>query len=102
MADANEKGNPCLRCGYEPDKKDQYCVACGAPVVNRCMDEGGLLNEPCNNVCGPNAAFCPKCGCKTAFNKAGLVPSPYPENQVLARDETQEMNLFSHRFFMTD
>lgn len=97
---ADDIGNPCIRCGYVAGKKHQYCAICGAPVVNRCLDEGDLLREPCNHVNGADAAFCSKCGNVTAFNKAGLVFSPYAPNQVLQTDELQEMNSFSHKFFI--
>lgn len=95
-----QKDNPvCVRCGKPGQKDDQYCTGCGAPLVNRCLDPGSLLGDPCSHVNDRTAAYCARCGSFTAFHKAGLVFSPYPENKVLAVDELDEMNWFLHPFF---
>ncbi len=93
------KDQNCVRCGYSFNKGSSYCASCGAPVINRCCDTGTLLDDPCDNVCGPQDVFCPKCGSATTFVKAGLLHTPYYENKVLQEDELAEMNWFSHRFF---
>ncbi|KIL37353.1 hypothetical protein SD71_01360 [Cohnella kolymensis] len=98
-SDNKEKPGNCIRCGYSYKKGSQYCAECGAPVVNKCLDEGDLLRDPCGCVNGEDAAFCSQCGCATAFNRAGLVTSPYPENKVLQTDEMGEMKWFYHPFF---
>jgi hypothetical protein len=100
LAAAKEEKGSCIRCGYRYSKGSQYCVECGAPVVNRCLDEGDLLRDPCDCVNGDDASFCKNCGCITAFNKAGLRPSPFQENKVLQEDEMSEVKWFSHPFFM--
>jgi RNA polymerase subunit RPABC4/transcription elongation factor Spt4 len=92
----------CIRCGTGYEKGQRYCSFCGAPVVNRCTDPGDLLGDPCGNVCKEDQAFCPKCGSITAFNKAGLLHSPYRENKALYVDELAEMNWFSHPFFQEE
>lgn len=77
----------------------QYCPNCGAPVSNRCMDPGGLLDDPCGHVNEDQAAYCVRCGSYTAYHKAGLLFGAYPENKVLKKDELEEWNWFSHPFF---
>jgi len=89
----------CIRCGDAFKKGSKYCASCGAPVVNRCCDAGTILNDPCGNECGPQEAFCPKCGSSTTFQRAGLLPSVYSENKLLEEDELAETNWFNHRFF---
>lgn len=91
----------CVRCGSAVTKGSSYCASCGTPFKNRCCDIGTLLGDPCGNVCGPQDAFCPKCGSITTFVKAGLLHTPYYENKMLQEDELEEMNWFSHRFFET-
>lgn len=100
MPAATEEKRYCIQCGYRYKKGSQYCVECGAPVVNKCLDEGDLLRDPCGYINGEDAAFCSQCGCITAFNKAGLRPSPFQENRVLQTDEMSEWKWFSHPFFM--
>jgi hypothetical protein len=100
LASDKEQRKHCIQCGCVYDKNHRYCARCGAPVSNRCLDPGDALREPCGHVNGDDAAFCVKCGSVTAFNKAGLRPSHLPEAKVLETDELQEMNWFSHKFFM--
>ncbi|GGG09856.1 zinc ribbon domain-containing protein [Paenibacillus abyssi] len=102
MADSKNDDRLCIRCGHLTEKKDMYCISCGAPVTNRCLSVGTLLGDPCSYVCNEQTAFCPRCGSHTAFYQAGLVSSPYPENKVLQTDELDEMNWFNHRFFLDD
>lgn len=99
MPPANQEKGTCIQCGCRYNKGSQYCVECGAPVVNKCLDEGDVLRDPCGCVNGEDAAFCSKCGSITAFNKAGLRTSPFQENKVLQTDEMAEMKWFSHPFF---
>lgn len=35
-----EETRTCVRCFYEANGKDKYCKICGAPLINRCSDEG--------------------------------------------------------------
>lgn len=90
--------HPCVRCGYRPDEKDRYCIQCGAPLQNKCTNDGGLLGDPCNQINLPHAAFCSKCGAPTLFKQKGLIPSIYPD-QHMEQDEWAEISLFSRRFF---
>ncbi|HEY8528462.1 MAG TPA: hypothetical protein VIL22_02130 [Paenibacillaceae bacterium] len=99
MANGKEERPQCVRCGKLGMKDDLYCTGCGAPLVNRCMYAGDLLNDPCNYVNEKTAAFCARCGSYTAFWKAGLVYTPYPENKVFHVDELEEMKWFLHPFF---
>jgi len=89
----------CIRCGNMAGEKDSYCVSCGAPIINRCLNPGGLLGEPCGHINNEYSAFCAKCGSHTAYYRAGLVHSSYGENKVLNKDELDEMEWFSHPFF---
>lgn len=97
---ATQEAKTCLRCGSEFKKDQQYCTYCGSPVVNRCCDPGTILRDPCTNVCDSHDLFCPKCGSKTAFYKAGILSAPYEENKVLEEDEFAEMDFFHHKFFL--
>jgi hypothetical protein len=90
--------SPCIRCGFIPDEKDKYCINCGAPLQNRCTNDGGLLGDPCTNINPPNAAFCAKCGAPTLFQKKGLIVSLYPHTHA-EDDEWNSMDLFTRRFF---
>jgi RNA polymerase subunit RPABC4/transcription elongation factor Spt4 len=66
----------CVRCRYMPEEKDKYCIRCGAPLINRCTDQKGLVHKGCNKVNRVDAAYCADCGSPTTFNLAGLV-RPY-------------------------
>lgn len=68
-----EKKRTCVRCLYDHSEDDQYCIRCGAPLVNRCTDESGLLSKGCSKVNSPEAAYCSRCGQPTVFHRAGLV-----------------------------
>jgi hypothetical protein len=96
MADSRRT---CIRCGCTGEPSDLYCTECGAPIVNRCMREEGLLNEACGHINPDHAAFCAKCGAETAFRRAGLIHTPYTENPVFYRDEASEFSIFNHPFF---
>lgn len=69
---AKDEQRVCLRCSHV-NGKHAYCIKCGAPLVNRCLDEPGLLKKGCGKVNPSEAAFCSFCGEQTTFNKAGLV-----------------------------
>lgn len=63
----------CVRCFNVTNGKDKYCKKCGAPLINRCSDEGGRIDKGCSHVNDSDAAFCARCGCQTTFRKQGLV-----------------------------
>ena len=96
MADENRA---CLRCGAIFKEGSSYCARCGAPVVNRCTDQGDLLNDPCGHVCGFQDAFCSKCGSETTFKRAGLIRSPWTENKALYQNHLDDMKWLLHPFF---
>ena len=100
MANGDVAKQSCLRCGAQYGKGEAYCGNCGAPVVNRCLYQGSLLGEPCGYVNPPGARYCVKCGSQTAYHKAGLLHSTYPENKALEVDEMADMDWFDHKFFM--
>lgn len=77
MAD-KEEYLTCVRCGNITEKKDAYCIVCGAPLRNKCTDEPGLLSKGCKFVNVSTAAYCAKCGEPTVFNKLGLLADPWP------------------------
>jgi len=70
--------HPCIRCLRMPDENDLYCADCGAPVLNRCSDEPGILKKGCTFVNPPSAAYCVKCGEPTLFQIHGLIQPVYP------------------------
>ncbi|TJY44063.1 hypothetical protein E5161_01305 [Cohnella pontilimi] len=74
---ADKEIQPCVRCAKLPGEKDAYCTDCGAPLVNRCIDEPGILKKGCGCVNPPTAAYCHKCGEPTTFNFHGLVTPAY-------------------------
>lgn len=90
--------HPCVRCGHQPDEKDKYCIRCGAPLKNKCTNDGGLLGDPCNTTNPPHAAFCARCGAPTLFKKEGLLISIYPETDR-EEDEWKSIKLFNRPFF---
>jgi hypothetical protein len=93
----------CVRCSHRAGEKDKFCTQCGAPLENRCTNDGGPLGDPCEKICDRNAAFCPACGCYTSFYKAGLVHTVYPaENKDLIQNELDEYRYFSHPFFTNE
>lgn len=67
----------CIRCRQTYKEKDLFCISCGAPVINKCTFDGGLLDDPCTKINPHNAAFCASCGSPTRFYKEGLITSPY-------------------------
>ncbi|MFC7391754.1 hypothetical protein [Scopulibacillus cellulosilyticus] len=72
----NDEYKSCVRCGNVCNAKDRYCIKCGAPLVNRCSDEPGLVSKGCRYVNDPEAAYCARCGEETLFSKHGIV-TPY-------------------------
>jgi hypothetical protein len=90
---------PCIRCGRISEEKHKYCIRCGAPLVNRCTNDGGLLGEPCNKINKQNAVFCMECGTYTTFYKAGLLHSNHAGVARPVEDELRSMNHFNHPFF---
>ncbi|MBP1154327.1 hypothetical protein ACVKN2_001745 [Paenibacillus sp. PvR018] len=69
---AEDEERLCVRCQYV-NGKHQFCIKCGAPLVNRCTDEPGRLHKGCGKVNPADAAFCQSCGQSTTFYKAGLI-----------------------------
>ena len=82
MADKKKEKPTCIRCGHVGEENDKNCIKCGAPLINKCADEPGLVSKGCSHVNPPTAAFCSKCGHPTVFNQEGLVhpyqPTTYP------------------------
>lgn len=72
MAD-QEEPRQCARCGSVNDSSYAHCIRCGAPLLNRCGDEPGMISKGCTFVNSPEAAFCAKCGHPTIFNQEGIV-----------------------------
>lgn len=62
----------CIKCDNEDidfdNERYAYCHICGAPVINRCLDDNN-----CGKIAPANARFCPYCGAKTLFYKAELL-----------------------------
>lgn len=63
----------CIRCFYVAEEKDQYCIRCGAPLINRCSDLKTKGKHGCGHTNRSDAAYCAKCGCETIFKKQGLI-----------------------------
>jgi uncharacterized membrane protein YvbJ len=63
----------CPRCGRAPEKDDKFCIACGAPVINRCTKKKSPLHKGCSKVNRHDAAFCSACGHPTTFREHGLL-----------------------------
>ncbi len=93
------ENSSCVRCGHIAKKNTRYCVECGAPLINQCTNNGGLLGEACGHKNPSDASFCSKCGAYTTFHKAGLLHTAYNPNQSLEEDEMEEFKLFNNRFF---
>lgn len=79
MGNKKEELPVCVRCRKTGEEKDRYCTACGAPLINRCSDDSGLVSKGCGFINQPHAAFCAKCGEETVFKKAGLVAPFIPK-----------------------
>lgn len=64
----------CLRCKYNNDDKNNYCIKCGAPLKNVCTNICCSNYE--NDIQLPDeAAFCPLCGSETLFKTYGIASS---------------------------
>ncbi|NSL50925.1 hypothetical protein [Calidifontibacillus erzurumensis] len=72
MSDKKEE-KICKRCLFKADEKDQYCIRCGAPLINRCTDFKTGGKHYCGFVNRPDARYCAKCGHETVFKQYGLV-----------------------------
>ena len=70
----------CIRCHRTGGEKDRFCISCGAPLINRCSDEPGLVSKGCRHVNLPDASYCARCGEETTFKKAGLL-TPFPQKK---------------------
>lgn len=86
----NDEQVTCIRCATASNKKNRYCLHCGAPLMNKCMNQGELLGEACGRVNPKDAVFCTKCGHYTAFHKAGLLTTQYEKNCCLEEDDFAE------------
>lgn len=47
----------CIRCRQTYKENDLFCISCGAPVINKCTFDGGLLDDPCTKINPHNAVF---------------------------------------------
>jgi len=64
----------CVRCSHVAEEKDQFCVKCGAPLVNRCSDSKTRRGKHgCGQINRPEALYCAKCGTETIFKQHGLL-----------------------------
>lgn len=70
----------CPLCGNRDFPRSAfYCHLCGAPVVNRCINQSGhdahgmSLEWSCDGLLKSNARFCPTCGHETVFAKSGIL-----------------------------
>ncbi|HHY74779.1 MAG TPA: hypothetical protein GX497_16445 [Bacillus bacterium] len=71
---SEEEKVTCVRCYQVAGDKDQYCVKCGAPLVNRCSDlKTAKGKHGCGHVNRPEALYCAKCGTETIFKQQGLL-----------------------------
>lgn len=72
--DENGRAIKCPRCDNEEVKYGDYCIICGAYLVNKCPDKTDIdfngneyvVEQGCGPVPG-NARYCPICGNKTTF-----------------------------------
>ncbi|TXK85111.1 double zinc ribbon domain-containing protein [Paenibacillus sp. N3.4] len=70
---ADDELQTCVRCYHVADKKDKYCIQCGAPLKNKCTKKKTVLHAGCSKVNEPNAKYCADCGTETLFNEWGLL-----------------------------
>lgn len=78
---SKKKQKKCIKCHYIADEKDQFCIKCGTPLVNKCGDLHGKYHKGCSFVNKEDAAYCAKCGYPTIFNQLGLL-TPYVQSQA--------------------
>lgn len=71
--DQPENVPACVRCGRVPEKDDKFCIACGAPLINRCTKKKTPLHKGCGKINRPEAAFCSECGAPTVFKEWKLL-----------------------------
>lgn len=98
---SDDKKRRCVRCQHMCEGEDEYCCRCGAPLKNKCTNNGGPLGDPCKKVNKPEAAYCAKCGSPTVFNKAGMVNTPYQQSTKVEIEDV-DMKQFDHKFFKHD
>jgi hypothetical protein len=90
--------NPCFRCGNITGEKEKFCTNCGASLINRCTNDGGLLGEPCNKTQSKNALYCADCGSYTTFYQAGLLgTAAMPKHNQ--EPDLNDFNHFNNHFF---
>lgn len=99
---AEDEKKLCAGCGTLIPKKQTYCTHCGTPSANKCTFDGGLAGEPCGHKNADDAVYCAKCGSPTAYYKAGLVQPSLSGGQFNKPEETDELSIFQHPFFLTD
>ena len=73
MSKKQEEERTCVSCQHVTKDKDEFCIRCGSPLVNRCADSKGLIDKGCRYVNKPEAAYCGKCGYPTVFKRHGLI-----------------------------
>ncbi len=74
--DDSGKAKKCPRCNNEEIHYGEYCIICGAYLINKCTGfhdiNGNIINE-CNTIAKGNARYCYKCGEKTTFLENGYL-----------------------------
>lgn len=90
----NEQGHlaRCIRCDNEDiDPNDEYCMICGAPLVNICCGQMKDANQydkyfdedaGCGKTLPSNARFCTKCGGESTFYHKHILLSWKDEQQL--------------------
>ncbi len=73
MADKEKEKITCVKCFYQADEKDKYCIKCGTPLVNRCTKDDSPNHKGCGAKNRPEAAYCSKCGSPTLFGEMDLI-----------------------------
>lgn len=71
-----EQLKKCLNCGKpcQPEiGKAEFCIYCGAPLINTCTNNHCTNSEKSLSL---EAVHCPLCGSKTVFKTFGLVVEP--------------------------
>lgn len=75
--DNNGKAKKCPICDNEEVHYGEYCIICGAYLINKCTykeyDFNGNVTDECNTIAKRNARYCYKCGRKTTFLEKGYL-----------------------------
>lgn len=94
MSDEQEEIR-CVRCNHVAAENEEYCIRCGAPLINRCTDSPGLLSKGCGKKNSTEASYCAHCGSPTTFHKEGLVPQFPSFSQPTANQNVSQSSFFN-------